>query len=235
MGFGGQFDSQTQRCLKSLHIDGWEDVAIGDFFSAHSSLNGVPIAGINDAKAGALAEATAYARARTPQRSNEIFAYVTVSTGIGGALALLAPGNNGVAIMSGQQSLTGEFGHLQVPHPQQSHKVNKCSCDGTACLERVCSGLWIEQRTGLSAQEYLNDEMNFAAWMADFTAGIWPAVTELDPAVICIGGGMSAMGNRLTSALTQSLGSGAAHGGANPRRSPWRTGVAVVFSLAQHF
>ena len=206
VGFGGQFDSQTQRCLKSLHIDGWEDVAIGDFFSAQSSLNGVPIAGINDAKAGALAEATTYAQARPPQRTNEIFAYVTVSTGIGGAIALLAPGNNGVAIMSGQQSLAGEFGHLQVPHPQQSYEVNKCSCGGTACFERVCSGLWIEQRTGLSAQEYLNDEMSFAAWIADFTAGIWSAVTVLDPAVICIGGGMSAMGNRLTSALTQSLG-----------------------------
>lgn len=209
VGFGGQFDSQAQRCLKSLHIDGWQGVAIGDFFSAHSSLNGVPIVGINDAKAGVLAEATAYAKARPAQQNNEIFAYVTVSTGIGGAIARLSPRDNGVetrvAIMSGQQSLAGEFGHLQVPHPKQSYQENNCSCGGTACLERVCSGLWIEQRTGLSAQAYLNDEMNFAAWIADFTAGIWSAVTVLDPAVICIGGGMSSMGNRLTSALTQSL------------------------------
>ena len=210
VGFGGQFDSQTQRCLKSLHIDGWEDVAVTDFFSAHSSVHGVPIVGVNDAKAGALAEATAYAQARPARQPDEIFAYVTVSTGIGGAIAVLSPGSNGgetcVEILSGQQSLAGEFGHLQVPHPQQSYQESNCSCGGAACLERVCSGLWIEQRTGLPAQEYLNTDVNFAAWIADFTAGMWSAVTVLDPAVICIGGGMSAMGNRLTSALTQSLG-----------------------------
>ena len=210
VGFGGQFDSQTQRCLKSLHVDGWEDLAVTDFFSVHSSMNGVPIVGINDAKAGALAEATTYAHTRPAQQTSEIFAYITVSTGIGGAIAVLSPGNNGgetrVEIMSGQQSLAGEFGHLQVPHPQQSNQVNHCSCGGTACLERVCSGLWIEQRTGLPAQEYLNNDVNFAAWIADFTAGMWSVVTVLDPAVICIGGGMSGMGDRLTSALTRSLG-----------------------------
>ena len=209
VGFGGQFDSQTQRCLKSLHVDGWEHVAVTDFFSAHSSVHGVPIVGVNDAKAGALAEATAYAQARPARQANEIFAYVTVSTGIGGAIAVLSPGSNGgetcVEILSGQQSLAGEFGHLQVPHPQQSYQESNCSCGGAACLERVCSGLWIEQRTGLPAQEYLNNDESFAAWIADFTAGMWSAVTALDPAVICIGGGMSGMGDRLTSALTRSL------------------------------
>jgi len=206
VGFGGQFDSQEQVCIKSLHIEGWENFPLNDLFPSQSRLSAVPIVGRNDAKAAALAEAAAYTRLGTHRHSTDFFAYVTVSTGIGAAFAVIRPGGTAVDIWEGENSLAGEFGHLQVPRPAQNYADQLCACGGTACLERLCSGLWIQQRTGLSAREYLSDEESFNNWIADFTAGIWSAVTVLDPSVICIGGGMSAMGGRLTDALTQSLG-----------------------------
>jgi len=206
VGFGGQFDSQEQLCIKSLHIEGWDNFPLNDLFPSQSRLSTVPIVGRNDAKAAAVAEATAYMQSGTLRRSAEFFAYITMSTGIGAAFAVLPPGGAAVEVWDGENSLAGEFGHLQIPRPAQIYSDQLCACGGTACLERLCSGLWIQQRTGLSAHAYLSDEANFNNWIADFTAGIWSAITVLDPSVICIGGGMSAMGGRLTDALTQSLG-----------------------------
>ena len=206
VGFGGQFDSQEQLCIKSLHIEGWDNFPLNDLFPSQSRLSTVPIVGRNDAKAAAVAEATAYMQSGTLRRSAEFFAYITMSTGIGAAFAVLPPGGAAVEVWDGENSLAGEFGHLQVPRPAQIYSDELCACGGTACLERLCSGLWIQQRTGLSAHEYLSDEANLNNWIADFTAGMWSAITVLDPTVICIGGGMSAMGDRLTNGIKQSFG-----------------------------
>lgn len=214
VGFGGQFSRQRQRCLTSLHVSGWDNFALADLFPQGSPLHGLPILGDNDANVAARAEASGSSTAATG--ASTVFLYLTVSTGIGGAIALVHPETAHVEIVTGYQSLAGELGHLQVPSPRQSIPQLTCACGGTACLERVCSGLWIEQRTGTPASTYLANDGNFADWIADFTTGLWSAVTLLDPAVICIGGGMSAMGERLTQALTVSLGQRCSDWGRKP-------------------
>ena len=91
--------------------------------------------GRNDAKAAVVAEAAAYTQLGTLRRSSESFAYFTVSTGIGAALAAMPPGSAAVEVWEGENSLAGEFGHLQVPRPAQNYADQLCACGGTACLE----------------------------------------------------------------------------------------------------
>jgi len=205
VGFGGQFDSGAQRALTSLHVTGWDGYDIAELFSTESMLRKIPIVGVNDAKAAALAEASTYASSLVPESKQEVFLYMTLSTGIGGAIALLQPMTGRVEIVNGAQSLAGELGHLQVPEPRQLVPDQICACGGTHCLERVCSGFWIQRRTGNSASDHLADESNFSDWIADLTSGLWSAITLLDPTVICIGGGMSAIGKRLEQALKESI------------------------------
>ena len=205
VGFGGQFDSETQRCVSSLHITGWEGFDITELLSQSSGLSHLPIVGVNDAKAAAFAEASTYARLRMLGSEPQIFLYVTLSTGIGGAFAVIEPASGRVEVMRGAQSLAGEVGHLQVASPRQHIPEQTCACGGIACLERLCSGLWINRRTGIPAPEYLDDQGNFLDWVEDLASGLWSAVTMLDPVAICIGGGMISMGERLKQALTESM------------------------------
>jgi glucokinase len=216
VGFGGQFDTQSQICRQSLHTEGWEGFRLADLFTVDSHGLGVRISGINDAQAAALAEARFYQK--SVKFPHEIMLYVTLSTGIGGAIAFLestqlthaltAKGLTTKALIPGVQSLAGEVGHLQIPRQKQQFPSEMCSCGGTNCLERACSGRWIEQRTGRPASEYLAEENNFNDWIADLCQGLWQAITLLDPAVVCLGGGMTAgpeQGERVRAALAESI------------------------------
>jgi predicted NBD/HSP70 family sugar kinase len=221
VGFGGQFDTQSQICRQSLHTDGWEGFRLADLFTVDSHGLGVRISGINDAQAAALAEARFYQK--SVEFPHEIMLYITLSTGIGGAIAFLESaqlthaltpkglspkGLTTKALIPGVQSLAGEVGHLQIPGQKQQFPSEMCSCGGTNCLERACSGRWIEQRTGRPASEYLAEENNFNDWIADLCQGLWQAITLLDPAVVCLGGGMTAgpeQGERVRAALAESI------------------------------
>ena len=221
VGFGGQFDTQSQMCRKSLHTEGWEGFRLADLFTVDSHGLGVRISGINDAQAAALAEARFYQK--SVEFPHEIMLYITLSTGIGGAIAFLESaqlthaltpkglspkGLTTKALIPGVQSLAGEVGHLQIPGQKQQFPSEMCSCGGTNCLERACSGRWIEQRTGRPASEYLAEENNFNDWIADLCQGLWQAITLLDPAVVCLGGGMTAgpeQGERVRAALAESI------------------------------
>lgn len=221
VGFGGQFDTQSQTCRQSLHTEGWEGFRLADLFTVDSHGLGVRISGINDAQAAAVAEARFYQK--SVKFPHEIMLYVTLSTGIGGAIAFLEStqlthaltpkgltpkGLTTKALIPGVQSLAGEVGHLQIPRQKQQFPSEMCSCGGTNCLERACSGRWIEQRTGRPASEYLAEENNFNDWIADLCQGLWQAITLLDPAVVCLGGGMTAgpeQGERVRAALAESI------------------------------
>lgn|GEM_PF-1523835 len=216
VGFGGQFDTQSQICRQSLHTEGWEGFRLADLFTVDSHGLGVRISGINDAQAAAVAEARFYQK--SVKFPHEIMLYVTLSTGIGGAIAFLEStqlthaltpkGLTTKALIPGVQSLAGEVGHLQIPRQKQQFPSEMCSCGSTNCLERACSGRWIEQRTGRPASEYLAEENNFNDWIADLCQGLWQAITLLDPAVVCLGGGMTAgpeQGERVRAALAESI------------------------------
>lgn len=181
VSFGGPFDFATQTCVGSMHVPGWEGVRLSEELSRALDL---AVVTDNDANVAALGE---YAAATGTERNPML--YVTLSTGVGSALII-----NG-ELLRGAHSLAGELGHLNIGHHKQ------CNCGHTGCLERAISGFWIEYEHGISAEQYLADEEHFNVWVSQIAQALWSVMVIADPALIVIGGGMTAQGERLTTAL----------------------------------
>ena len=185
VSFGGPFDFSTQRCIRSMHTQGWDGVEL----SAHLKRElGIDVLTDNDANVAALGE---YAAAIN--ESKDPMLYVTVSTGVGAAVVIDG------AILRGAHSLAGELGHLPIGHDRV------CSCGQHGCLERAVSGYWIEYDFGKSPEEYLRDSQHHATWISLLARGLWSASVLLDPAIIIVGGGMAAQGDRLAQSLRAEL------------------------------
>ena len=185
VSFGGQFDYPTQTCIRSMHVPGWDGVAISRQLERHL---GIPVITDNDANAAAIGE---YSAAKTQLKDPML--YVTISTGVGAAIVV-----DGTPLR-GAHSLAGELGHLPIGHDKT------CNCGQQGCLERAISGYWIEHDHGQSPEKYLQVPRHHAAWIADLARGLWSATVLLDPAIIVIGGGMSAQGDRLSEPLRAAL------------------------------
>ena len=185
VSFGGQFDFPSQTCIRSMHVRGWDGVAISRRLSEYFDF---PVITDNDANVAALGEYQA-----APEDQRDPLLYITVSTGVGAAIVV-----NGTPLR-GAHSLAGELGHLPIGHNKT------CNCGQQGCLERAVSGYWIERDHGQPAEHYLQDPRHHAVWTADLAEGIWSAIALLDPAVIVVGGGMSAQGDRLVEPLRAEL------------------------------
>lgn len=185
VSFGGPFDFRTQKCVRSMHVPGWDDIQLSARLQQEL---GLPVIADNDANVAALGE---YERAIPGERDPLL--YVTVSTGVGAAIVLDGE------VLRGAHSLAGELGHLTVGHDEL------CNCGQRGCLERVVSGYWIERDHGAPAADYLADPDRYDSWIAHLSQGLWSSVTLLDPAVIVIGGGMAAQGDRLSTALGKAI------------------------------
>ena len=186
VSFGGPFDFATQTCVRSMHRSGWDAVPLS---ADLQRALGLPTVTDNDANVAALGE---YARATSrtnDARTKDPMLYVTLSTGVGAAI--IANGR----LVRGAHSLAGELGHLPLGHD----KV--CTCGQSGCLERVVSGYWIEHDHGIPAAEYLADDDNYEAWLANLTHALWSCIVLIDPAVIVLGGGMTTQGDRLVEPL----------------------------------
>lgn len=107
--------------LRFAPLQGWRDVPFAEMLSAAV---GLPASIGNDVNACALAEQR-YGVARNCLN----FLWVTVSTGIGGALVL-----NG-SLFEGARSLAGEIGHIAV-----AAQGPRCGCGRIGCLQAVASG-----------------------------------------------------------------------------------------------
>lgn len=191
-----------------------------------AELLGAPVHLENDATAAAYAEATLGAA-----RGLDPAVVVTLGTGIGGGVVV------GGRVLRGASGMAGEFGHAQVVPDGEP-----CACGGRGCWEQYCSGgaLVREARAGLGSApsvlaelcggrpELLRGPMvteaaesgDLVAQRAFAAVGTWLGVglanlaAALDPAVLVVGGGVSAAGERLLAparvALERSL-VGAAH------------------------
>ena len=185
VSFGGPFEFDTQTCIRSMHVRGWDSVALSAVLT--SALK-VPVVTDNDANVAALGE---YAQASPTQRDPML--YVTVSTGVGAAIIT----EHG--LLRGAHSLAGELGHLPVGHNK------RCNCGQVGCLERAVSGYWIERDHGIPAAEYLSDPRHYDAWVTDLIRGLWSTTVLLDPALIVLGGGMTSQGDRLIESLRSAI------------------------------
>lgn len=183
VSFGGSFDFAHQECGRSFHVSGWEEFPLQSWMQ---DLLGTPVLCDNDANVAALGEYW-----RLDHHEVDSLMYVTVSTGVGAAFIISG------ALWRGSQSLAGELGHVDVGH------AKVCSCGQTGCLERVVSGYWLQHDYGHTPAVILADEPHFEDWTKFLSKGLWTAVTLVDPAVIVLGGGMVAQGDRMQDRLQQ--------------------------------
>ncbi len=202
IGFGGPVDAAAGMIRRSHHVEGWSGRPLARDF--HDALS-LPVHLENDANAGALAEAAFGAG-----RCYDPVLYVNVGTGIGGGLIL------GGRIHRGAHGNAAEIGHLVlVPDGPP------CPCGNRGCLEALASGDAIGRRaremrdaglldgsaladvpdlTGLLVGEYASagdaKARGIVAEAAGFLGwGLALAANLVDPAVMVVGGGVSALGD----------------------------------------
>lgn len=191
MGFGGPVDFARQRVALSTHVGGWQDFPLVERIAEIlqvPALSNVVID--NDANAGALGEAIYGAG-----RGHLPLLYMTLSTGIGGGIVL----GDGT-IHRGADSWAGEIGHLTI-RPDGP----ECLCGARGCLERLCSGLWLERDYGKPARELFDDANFVNGYTTDLAMGLKAAIMLLNPARIVIGGGIAKAGEKLFVPLGEEL------------------------------
>ena len=186
IGFGGPVDFVSQKVVCSTHVPGWENFDIVGHIRGRF---GVPAIVDRDTMVGALGEG--FYGAGIDMRP--LF-YITISTGIGGGLLL----ENG--LFHGADSFSCEIGHHTV-EPDGP----ECLCGARGCLERLCSGLWLERDYGRPASELLRDPDFVWRYVIPLARGIKNCIMFLNPARIVIGGGISGAGQALFEPLQKEL------------------------------
>jgi glucokinase len=116
------------RVRSSVMVDGWQDVPLRA--EAQARL-GVPCAVDNDGNCAAVAE-------HLCRGGSHDLLYVSVGTGIGGALVL------GGRLWHGVDGLAGEVGHTA-----GAPGTGPCSCGGRDCLHMVSTSRAIEESLGI--------------------------------------------------------------------------------------
>jgi glucokinase len=128
IGVPGLVNPQTGRVVISSDIP---SVVREDLRSALSDSTGLPVTLDNDANAGAMGEYAVGAG-----RGSRNMFYVTIGTGIGGALVLDG------RLWRGASGFAGEFGHITI-----DPEGVECTCGNVGCLETVASAPNIVRRT----------------------------------------------------------------------------------------
>lgn len=128
VGVPGLVNPQTGRVVISSDLPA---VVREDLRSTLSDSTGLPVTLDNDANAGALGEYTVGAG-----RGSRNMFYVTIGTGIGGALVLDGK------LWRGASGFAGEFGHITI-----DPEGVECTCGNIGCLETVASAPNIVRRT----------------------------------------------------------------------------------------
>lgn len=201
---GGQVDRLQGRVVSSTRVlPGGEAI---DLRTRVAEAVGLPVQIDNDAKAMARAE-LAWGAARGAQTA----VFLTLGTGVGGALAV-----NG-RVVDGQRGFAGHLGHIPVTSTTSDGPV--CSCGNRGCLEAYASGTAIaalararlaaeRPPTAATPEPAPDASAVFAAaaqgapwarWALDqalaaLGAALAGLVHALNPEVIVIGGGLSSQG-----------------------------------------
>lgn len=186
IGFGGPVHFDSQSVALSTHVGGWTNVPLT---AQLAEMAGAPAIMDNDANVGALGEYHFGAG----RRASPLF-YMTLSTGIGGGIAIQGQ------VLRGPDSWAGEIGHLNVEPEGPA-----CLCGSNGCLERMCCGLWLERDHGRPAKDLIEDPEFVARYVVPLARGIKAAIMLLNPERIVIGGGISKAGDRLFKPLRAEL------------------------------
>jgi len=177
----GPLDVAGGRLLESPNLPGWQGFPVAR--ELRQTL-GIPVVLENDANAAAVGEHRFGSAAGLSD-----FFYVTLGTGIGGAVFMDGELRRGIA------GGAGEIGHVQIDPDGPV-----CGCGRRGCVEAFASGPSIARAAGAGRAE----DVFAAAATGDVTAarvleaagralgrGLSAAVALLDPQAIIVGGGMA--------------------------------------------
>jgi fructokinase len=173
----GPIDFATDSIAMSTPKDAWRGVSWRRHVSRR--LRDAAIGLDTDTNAAGLAEWRWGAA-----QDRQVAAYVTVGTGIGGALII-----NGAPVHG---LLHPEMGHMVVPRQRGDEFAGTCPAHGD-CLEGLACGLAVTRRWGHSGPQFPPDH---AAWEleSDYLAlALVNIITIASPEVIIMGGGIMAV------------------------------------------
>jgi glucokinase len=187
----GLVDREGERVRFAAHLP-WRDAPVR---ARIAGLVGADVVLANDANCAAHAELVAGAA-----RGASSALLVAVGTGIGGAVILDG------RVVRGAHGMAGEFGHMRVVPDGLP-----CECGLRGCWEQYSSGRALERVMRASIGSHLDGrEVEARARAGDPIAlqsfgsvgtwlgvGIAGLVSAFDPAVVVVGGGVSAVGDLL--------------------------------------
>ena len=164
------------------NIPGFEHVRLAEGLAA--ALDGVPVFLDRDTVIAAIGEGLAGAA-----RGERDYVYVTVSTGVGGAIV------SGGRMLRGVTNTAGEIGHWPV-----ALEGPRCGCGSVGCVESFAGGRNLAQRFGAAeAAEVFAAARHGDATAAQLVAQLEAAVAALaiglvnalNPRLIVVGGGIA--------------------------------------------
>jgi glucokinase len=209
IGFGGPVDAEEGRTIMSHQVDGWADFALAAWCRETFRL---PATISNDADAAGLAEALFGAG-----RGHRVVFYITVGSGIGGALVIDG------RVYTGGSGIAAEIGHLRpglVADDPRDTVESRASGFGiaaagqawirgtgdrddpsTADLLARCGGQ-VEQLSGRMVMEAAADGNTAARGISSRAVATlgWAVAqmtTLMAPQVVVIGGGVSLAGEAM--------------------------------------
>jgi len=171
LGVTGVVDKVNKKFIKSPNFPALDGLNFN--FLLPEVLRHIPIYVENDAALGALGEAYFGSG-----KSKSLVAYLTLSSGVGGALIL--KGKKGYNIIS------SEPGHHIIC--ELDNLVDKSGLSGT--FESYCSGSMFETRYGVKPQRDINQEI-WKTYARHLSTGIINITALWRPEVIILGGGLS--------------------------------------------
>ncbi|MFI6583038.1 ROK family protein [Embleya sp. NPDC050493] len=200
IGAPGAVDTRTGTVRFATDLlPGWAGTPVGDAVESASGLRTLVDNDVNVLALGELRRGAAI--------GNDAVLYVSVGTGVGGALAL------GGRIVRGARAVAGELGHLSVAGPV---RARPCACGRTGHLEAVASGPAIEAAYGAPGVDLREIARRAHAGESRAGAVIEEAavalgrtlaglVSALDPQALVVGGGVAGIGPRFTDPLADAL------------------------------
>lgn len=183
VGAPGPLDLKAGKLLNPVNLKGWENFNIKEYLNEKLNL---PVKVNNDANVAGLAESLV----GSAKNCESVF-YITVSTGVGGALIL------DKKIINGAHSQAAEIYNMIINEDKYSHVgLNKGG------LEGQCSGVHIARIASqiygktLSTKEVFNlYEMKddkavgvIEKWIDNISIGIANIIAVVDPETVVIGG-----------------------------------------------
>ncbi|MCB9881960.1 MAG: ROK family protein [Planctomycetes bacterium] len=184
IGFPGLVDRERGIVRSSVILPCWVDVPIAAILRDRL---GVPCVLDNDVNQAARAEVALH-----PAADVRTMVFLTVGTGIGGALVIDG------RILAGATGLAGELGHIAVPG-----FFDPCVCGRRGCVGTVASGTGIERMAGLERGALMHTDLRHAVVehaIARAARALGHALASvmnvLNPALLVIGGGVSELGTQ---------------------------------------